>query len=591
MVFRFALRCVAAMLFSAVTLATPPGSWRQSWDDALFEQAAKEHKFVLLDLHAVWCHWCHVMDETTYADAAVQAMLDKHYIAVSIDADSNPDLAGRYGAWGWPATIVLAADGTEIVKRRGYIPPEQMTGLLQAIVDDPSPGPSAVAAVEIGKTGANSLSDAQRAALLKNYDDFYDPDYGGWGRVHKLVDAPALELAYAQADDGNALGTLRARQTLTANLQIQDPVWGGVYQYSDEVDWRSPHFEKLLSYQAENLRLYAEAYARWDEPRFLAAADALYGYVERFLSAPDGGFYVSQDADLSKQVDGHAYYALDAAAREKLGVPRVDTHEYARETGWGIRALAKYYDVSGNRKALLRAQSAARWALAKRALPGGGFSHDAKDRGGPFLDDNVAMAQAFVALYRSTADRIWLKHASATLDFIDKRLRHELGFVSAPAPAQARGVFREPVRAPEQNAALARIANLLHRYTANARHREMAEHAMGFLTAYISGEPDFLRAEILLADRELAQAPIHIAIVGSKQDVAAQALHAAALRYPSEYLQVDWLDRAEGDLPNAEIQYPKLARAAAFACTDGACSSPVFEADKIAGAVRSALQR
>jgi len=94
-----------------------------------------------------------------------------------------------------------------------------------------------------------------------------------------------------------------------------------------------------------------------------------------------------------------------------------------------------------------------------------------------------------------------------------------------------------------------------------------------------------------LADRELAHAPIHIAIVGSKQDSAAKALHDAALRYPADYLQVDWLDRTEGPLPNPEIEYPQLKKAAAFACTDGACSSPVYEASRIEFAVRNALAR
>src|SRR5262249_28310162 len=158
-------------------------------------------KFVILDLHAVWCHWCHVMDATTYADARVGQLLDKHYVAVSIDADSAPDLTSRYGDWGWPATIVLAADGTEIVKRRGYIAPDQMTSLLQAIVDDPSPGPSVQEAATVIATDATQLTASLRKSLQSTYDSFYDVENGGWGRIHKYVDAPAMELAYAEADD------------------------------------------------------------------------------------------------------------------------------------------------------------------------------------------------------------------------------------------------------------------------------------------------------------------------------------------------------------------------------------------------------
>ena len=120
-----------ALLLGAHSGAAPI-AWRTQWSDAVFAQASKDHRFVILDLHAVWCHWCHVMDEQTYGDPKVQALISKRYVAVSVDADSDPDLSSRYGDWGWPATIVLAADGSEIVKRRGYIPPEQMASLLQA---------------------------------------------------------------------------------------------------------------------------------------------------------------------------------------------------------------------------------------------------------------------------------------------------------------------------------------------------------------------------------------------------------------------------------------------------------------------------
>ena len=113
---------------------------------------------------------------------------------------------------------------------------------------------------------------------------------------------------------------------------------------------------------------------------------------------------------------------------------------------------------------------------------------------------------------------------------------------------------------------------------------------MKYLVAVAAAGDEQLLPDILLADHELATAPIHIAIVGSKRDVAAQLLHTAALRYPADYLQIDWLDRAEGELPNRDIQYPEMQRAAAFACADGACSSPVYEAREIEPAVRKLMQ-
>ncbi len=135
------LACGLALLVAVAGAQPPPPAttpvarsihWQRQWNQSLFAQASREHRFVLLDLHAVWCHWCHVMDEKTYADTSVIGLIGSHYLPVSIDADSDPALSSRYGDWGWPATIVLAADGTEIVKRRGFIPPEQMASLLQA---------------------------------------------------------------------------------------------------------------------------------------------------------------------------------------------------------------------------------------------------------------------------------------------------------------------------------------------------------------------------------------------------------------------------------------------------------------------------
>jgi uncharacterized protein YyaL (SSP411 family) len=265
----------------------------------------------------------------------------------------------------------------------------------------------------------------------------------------------------------------KVRRTLDANQNLIDPVWGGVFQYSDQVDWGSPHYEKLLSYQADDLRIYSEAYSRWHRKADLEAAQKLYSYLTTFLSAPDGGFYVSQDADVSAKMTVHEFYAKDEAARRAVGMPKIDVHEYSRETGWAIRALCKYYDVTGDAAALTRAERGARWALSVRQVAGGGFSHggtrdtvgpggaknasrradrandsdhaaDGTAPAGPFLDDNISMTQAFLALHRSTGNREWLKAAVASLDFIDTKLRDpRAGYIASSPIANTRGVFRE----------------------------------------------------------------------------------------------------------------------------------------------------
>src|SRR5580700_1002771 len=139
-----AVKLSTLLLLSAslASAAEPNAIQWQDWSGKLFEQAAHENKFVLLDLEAVWCHWCHVMAETTYKDPEVVALIQSRYIAVRVDQDARPDLSTRYEDYGWPATIVLGANGKEIVMRSGYMEPRAFAALLKAIIADPSPGPS-----------------------------------------------------------------------------------------------------------------------------------------------------------------------------------------------------------------------------------------------------------------------------------------------------------------------------------------------------------------------------------------------------------------------------------------------------------------
>jgi uncharacterized protein YyaL (SSP411 family) len=441
-------------------------------------------------------------------------------------------------------------------------------------------------------SSATTLTEKDREALTETADALYDVANAGWGAEHKYIDASAIEWSFATLDAGNQLAMTKVRRTLDANQNLIDPVWGGVFQYSDQVDWKSPHYEKLLSYQADDLRIYSEAYSRWHRKTDLDAAQKLYSYLTTFLSAPDGGFYVSQDADVSDKMTGHEFYAKDDAARRTAGMPKIDAHEYSRETGWAVRALCKYYDVTGDTAALTRAERGGKWALSARQIAGGGFSHGGPGDtpAGPFLDDNIAMIQAFLALYRSTGNREWLEAAVATLNFIDTKLRDpRAGYITSSSSSNTRGVFRQPVRDVAQNAALVRISSMLHHYTAAERHLQIARHAMKYLSGFAAAASDQFRPDILLADHDLSVAPIHITVVGAKDDPAAQSLHAAALKYPTDYLQVDWWDRREGKLPDPTITYPDLKRPAAFACTANACSMPVYEGSEIQERVRSVL--
>ena len=354
-----------AALMAGPSLASDGPKW-SDWNDELFTRAAAEKRFVILDLEAVWCHWCHVMEKTTYANPEVQELLASKYLPVRVDQDANPDLANRYGDWGWPATIVFGPDGTEIAKIRGYIEPERMQDLLKAIIDDPSPGPSVGEAFEVKPSASAFLSKQARAELTKHYDESWDDKLGGWGESLKFIDADSMDLAITRAEAGDATASKRARQTLDAAIALIDPVWGGVFQYSETGSWTHPHFEKIMSFQAQYLRQYSQAYALWKDPKYLAAAQNIERYLATFLTSPEGAFYVSQDADLDHDTDGlplsSVWNCASQTCRLITAIERGETslassRAYAR-TASGSRAAGNTWLTSPMRERLLRAERA-----------------------------------------------------------------------------------------------------------------------------------------------------------------------------------------------------------------------------------------
>jgi uncharacterized protein YyaL (SSP411 family) len=543
---------------SAAPLDNRDGFWSE-WSDATFERAAREKKFVIVSLQSWWCPWCLTMNKETWADPEVRAELRGKFIPVYVDQDSRPDISQRYERWGWPATIIFGADGSEIVKLRGFYSPKFFLPVLRETVKDPSP-------VDYGKLGgpereralATGLTDAQRDDILAFMGKAWDEANGGWGKS-KLVDGPTLGWFLERAKAGDAVAAARIRRTLTAMTALIDKESGGISQVTLAPDWSKASMEFPMFAQQAGLAAYARAAMLFGEPAYRAAADDIYRFLRDRLSGPGGGFYAS----------------MGLAA----GRPGVDRRQYARETGQAIQGLTAYYDATGTRDALALAIAAADWALRERALKGGGFRHAAQDSAGPYLADSLEMGAALLALHRSTGERRWLQAAIAAGDFIaatfiDPRTG---GFLVSASP-DARHLPR-PIKQREDNVATTRFFTLLAFYSGTARHREIAEAAMGYLASPAILEQAAFLPDVLLAEEELRNEPVHVTIVGAKDDPRSVALFAAALAYPLAYKRAEWWDKREGRLANPDVDYPEFPDGpAAFACTRTFCSLPVTDA-------------
>jgi uncharacterized protein len=583
------LALLLTLFLAGLALAQPATSqlaW-QPWSDAVFAQARTEHKFVLLDLEAVWCHWCHVMDDVTYKDPIVVRLLRERYLLVKVDQDSRPDISNRYEDYGWPATVVFAADGSEIVKRQGYIPPRPMSSMLHAIIDDPSPGPSVVKEAAFHPAANAAIPAALLGRVRAGYEKQYDVAVAGWGFGHKYLDGDSVEYAMRLGARGNAAMAKRAADTLHKATALLDPVWGGMYQYSVDGVWTEPHFEKLISIQAVALREYSLAYAQTQNREDLSVAQSVHRYVTSFLMSPStGAFYVSQDADLHDGRENEPYFKLADAERRKQGIPRIDEHVYARENGWMIGSLCVYYATSGDASALAEAQRAARWIAVHRSLPGGGFRHGEGDAAGPYLGDTLAMGQAYLELYNVTGDREDLRAATAAGGFIAAHFAPRASGTGFLTSATATDAAYRPHPDRDENIALVRFASSLALASGDERFHAMEMEAMRYLAAEsVATEP--LSAGILLANEDASEAPIHVTVVGSATSREGIALHDAALRTIASHELIEIRDPADRSPLPTNVTYPQLNRPALFLCTATACSSPVFDA----GQVRAKIER
>lgn len=564
-----------AVISSLAAAETPEIVWR-GLDQATFEKARAEKKLVFLDLEAVWCHWCHVMDEKTYTDPSVREALAKGFIAAKVDQDSRPDLARRYEDYGWPALVVIdPVTLKDLAIGSGFHKPEDFLKLL-AKAREPS---QAKADKSVATPGETALSADQKRVLMAKLRDRFDAKQKGWGTGHKFVPWENIEFCIQLDRKGDSPAGTMAKETLSAALPLIDPQWGGLYQYSTDGDWQHPHFEKIIEFESEVMRVYSLAFLAWRRPEDLAAAKQIARHLHDFLRSPEGAYYTSQDADVIPGEHSADYFSLSDAERRKIGVPRVDQHRYARENGLAITALVALWQASGDDSYLEDATRAAQWIVDHRSLPEGGFSHDEMDSHGPFLADQVQMGRAFTALFTATADSKWLDRAIACAGFIDSRFRQKdgIGYLSSVAHPDS----PPPVGDRNENIALVRWSNLLGRLTGDKAGSEMAKRGMRFLSSEaVQSDIYSFVGGVMLADQELVEEPVHIVVVGAKGDPDAEALFITAQRHPSPYRIIEREDPKDTS-SKSEINYPDLGRAAAYFCADGRCSPPKFTAAEL----------
>ncbi len=591
-----------ALYISLATLAlqAQPVPW-QPWSPASFAKGKTEKKLVLVDAEATWCHWCHVMDEKTYSDPKIRALLQAHFVAIKADIDVHPDAHELFEDIGWPGTAIYGPDGTVLYRHRGFIPPNEFREVLEGFILDQKNGSLKPWAetMTTPKDTPPEFSDlaSARDLALSLMDDTYDLDQGGWGSSQKYPIAANVAAAFAEAARRKDGGwRLRSLYTLKQQRAITDPVWGGVFQYSVGPTWHDVHFEKLTGLQAGYLENLAEAHRVTGDADFLKDADAVLKYLRRFMQHPDGGFSATMDADVGGYdksvpfVDGHLFYALDDPGRVKRGLPRIDQRRYASVNGQMIAALASLQRSTGEETLLAEARAALTFADAN-LMEQGGYRHNAEAREAFFLGDQLGMLRGLLALHECTGESALLDRAEGLAAFMDQQFSDGKGLFRsrtlAVNAAPAIGAFAE-IRTPfEDNGQAAHLLLRLYAFTGKEAHRERSKSLLRMLGSKqkLEDQGRWLGEFVQAADEALEE-PSHLVVVGPRQDPRTLELFHAALKSGRPNLAVILHDPADGAPKNPDLGFPPLKKPAAFLCGKGTCSSPLTTAEAVLEAAR-----
>jgi uncharacterized protein YyaL (SSP411 family) len=329
------------------------------WGPEPFEAAGAGDRPILLDIGAVWCHWCHVMDRESYEDAGLASFLNEHFVCIKVDRDERPDIDARYqravqaisGQGGWPLTAFLLPDG-QVFYGGTYFPPDGkhgrpgfrtvLTEVLRvyrggrARAEEQALALRRFLADHLDESGAGEAGSQALDRATTQMTQLFDPEHGGFGNQPKFPHPAAIVFLLQRHHDTRhpELREIVDRTLLgMARGGIHDQLGGGFHRYSVDAAWIVPHFEKMSYDNAELLKAYLDAYAAFGTEDYVQAARGIVRWIREVLADPAGGYGASQDADVGLDDDGDYFTWTLEEAREAIGDPEV------------LEVASAYYDI------------------------------------------------------------------------------------------------------------------------------------------------------------------------------------------------------------------------------------------------------
>ena len=560
----------------------------QPWGADAFAAAQQHDRPILLSINAVWCYWCHEMDQGAYSDPEVARFLNEHFIPVRVDTDHRPDINARYNVGGWPTTSFLTPHGGYIAGAT-YLPADQFLAMLDEVRrayaerkpdlyeqgnDIQRQRREHAARVAAGQEPDAALVDS----ITRRVAGTYDPVNGGFGVAPKFPSAPMLRLLLHQfRTTGEPFFKVMLEKSLDAltNGSLRDNIDGGFFRFVMSADWSQPQHEKMAEDNIALANILMDAGIVFQRPDYLRRAGETVDYIlSTLLDSDTLSIHGSQGAH-------SAYFAEPASVRSALASPPVDPCSYAHLTAQAISMLF-----------------AAAWKLGRPGLTDlavrmlDKLLDSAMDGQLPHIyPENAFAAQMdcdllmdWCALFIAALDghdavpnhseryRQAAEHAAAVLAdrFLDAQRG---GFFDIEDTPDRPGYLRVREKPLSETSTAALGMMRLSHITFEDRYLHTAHHT---LSAYVEANRDYgeLAADYAVAVDRYLNPVVEVTVEGRPGAPDADAMLAAAMAL---------------DSPNLLIKLATVENGAALAqahvCLDTVCYPPVSDPSALADAV------
>jgi uncharacterized protein len=563
------------------------------WGQDAFDKARSSGKPILLDITGSWCHWCHVMDETSYSDPVIISTIAKSFIPVRVDTDKRPDVNRRYNLGGWPTTAFLDGEG-KIITGGTYIPPQQLREVLRSVLDFYSTNKGKVRSKleprQLPSPKAESVSEKITGDIATTIAVNFDIDYGGFGFEPKFPHPDALDFAllrYRYFGEKEMLTVATKTLDKMATGGMYDQVGQGFFRYSTTRDWSIPHFEKMAEDNAKLLAVYLHTFQLTGKALYREKVEGIVNYVQANLSDTEqGGFFGSQDAD-------EDYYKLDILARKKRKAPAVDRTLY---TNYNALFISSFLLAS----TVLEKEEIGKFALKSldRILSLGKESslpfHYVREGEGPtlngFLADYATLISSLLDAYEFSGKPAYLETAVKTADecIQDLNDKDQQGFYDIPKSDSNLGELKTRDKPIDENSLMVMALLRLSGITGNDHYTTIAGKTLNLFNQ------DYERYGLAASSYALAvdsylNGPLGITIVAAPKSKEFAQLKGKALKIYPARRYISYLNPSKDSERIVNLGYDRT-KPAAYMCVGKTCGPPISDPSRMEASLTSLLE-